>query len=95
MTMQVRDYIGAMVSHPSDAQAPAQGEEVETQPLPSEPHLDDGPKLELTWDIWDLNNDQLWRHLRLSMWRKPRGRGHTSTRVTLGKYEVPWGQQSG
>ena len=62
--MQVRDYIAAQNSHPSDNQAPAHGWEVKTQHLPSKSHLDDGPWPELTWDILDLDNDQLWEVLK-------------------------------
>ena len=39
------------------------GGEMETQPLPSEPHLDNGPQTELTRDLWDLDDDQLWEVL--------------------------------
>ena len=58
--MQVRDYIATWNSHPSCVQVPVQGEGVDTQPLSSKPHLDNGPQVELiTRDLQDLDNDQL------------------------------------
>ena len=58
--MQVRDYIPARSSHPSDAWVPVQGEGVDTQSLPCEPQLDDGPWMKLTTrDLGDLDDDQL------------------------------------
>ena len=51
MTMQVRDYIAATSSCPSGVPALAQGEEVETLPSPSEPHPNNEPQSDLSWDI--------------------------------------------
>ena len=59
MSIQVRDYIAARSSHPSGTHLLTQGGDMKTQPLPSKPHLDNGPQPELTRDIWDLDYDQL------------------------------------
>ena len=60
MTVQVRDYNAMWSSHPFGTQTPVQGEGMDTQPLPSKPHLDNRPQTELTTrDIWNLDNDQL------------------------------------
>ena len=94
-TMQVRDYIAATSSHPSGALAPAQGEEVETQPSPNEPHPNAEPQSDLTQDIWELWLDQLWEVLRALHMEIVRGRGCTPTGVALGQSEGPWGWQHG
>ena len=58
--MQVRDYIAMCSSHPSGAQAPVQCDGVDTQALPSEPHLDNGLQTELiTRYLQNLEDDQL------------------------------------
>ena len=36
---------------------------MDTWPLPSKPNVDDGPQTELTRDIQDLDDDQLWEVL--------------------------------
>ena len=72
--MQVRDYIAAQSSHPSDTQVPVHCEGIGTQPLPSGPHLDNRPQTDLaTRDLWDLDDDQLWEvleavHLETARW---------------------------
>ena len=64
MPMQVRNYIAAQSSHLSGTQAPVQGEGMDAQPLPSKPHLDNGPWMDLaTRDLWDLDSNQLWEAL--------------------------------
>ena len=64
MTMQVRNYIATQSSHPSGTKVPVQGEGMDGQPLPSEPHLDNRSWTDLaTRDLWDLDDDQLWEAL--------------------------------
>ena len=91
-TMQVRHYIATRGSHSSGTQAPAQGEEVESWPLPSEPHLDNGPQLELTWDIWDLDIDELWEVLKALHMEVGRSEGAAPPQGSPGgSLRVPWG----
>ena len=54
----MRAYIAARTSHPVGTQAPVQGRGLDAWPLPSEPSSDDGSLLELTRDVWDID-DQL------------------------------------
>ena len=76
MTMQVRDYIATQCSCFSGAQTPVQGEGVDAWPLLSQPHLDNGPQMDLTTrDIWDLEMTNYRRHWRLSSSRWLGGRG--------------------
>ena len=92
MILQVRDYIAARSSHPSGTQVPAQGGEVETQALPSEPSLDDGSQRELIQDIGDLDNDQLWEVLEALHMEIARREGAASQhRLPLGSLSVPSG----
>ena len=48
---------------------------VDTQPLPSEPNPDDGPHMELTRDVWDLDDDQLWEMLEALQMETARRKG--------------------
>ena len=80
MTMQVRDYLAAWSSHLSGTHMPIKGEGVDTQPLPSEPHLDNGPQMELTTrDLWDLDNDQLQEALEVVQFKTARKEGAAPT----------------
>ena len=68
---QVREYITMRSSHQSGAWIHVQGRGVGTWPLPRMPNLDKGlseaqvpmPLEELSRDVWDLDNDQLWEVL--------------------------------
>ena len=72
MTMQVRDYIATWSSHPSGTQAPVKGKGVDARPLPSESHLDNGSQRELTKDLCDLDDDQLWEALEAAQLKPDR-----------------------
>ena len=50
---------------------------METWHLPSESHLDNGPWTELTRDVWDLGDDQLWEALEAVQLEAARREGHT------------------
>ena len=79
---QVREYITKRSSHPSGALKHMWCGGVGIQPLPSMPSRDEGlseaqalmPQVELTRDVWDLNNDQLWEALEVLLikmaWRE-------------------------
>ena len=91
MSVQVRNYIAARSSHPSGVQVPAQGGTVETGPLPSKPHLDNGPQTELTRDLLDLDYDQLWELLEAVQLEAARREGPHPIWVTPGQSDGPWG----
>ena len=72
---QVWDYIAANTSYPSDIQAPVQVRRLNTQPLPNKPNPDDGPQMDLTRDVQDLDNDQLRKMLEALQMETVRSEG--------------------
>ena len=65
---------------------------MDTQPLPSKPNLHDWPQTELTRDVQDLVDGQLWEVLEALQIETARREGVIPTWVALGKPEGPWGQ---
>ena len=63
---------------------------VDTQPLSSVPNLDNGPWMELTRDVWDLDNDQLWEMLEALQMETARGRRWHPHMGHPGQSEGPW-----
>ena len=95
MSVQMRNYNAARMSHPISAQATCAGWGVDAWPLLSEPTSDSGPQLEFTRDVWDLDDDQLREvlealHLEMARWE-----GSAPTQVILGSLRIPWGSSKG
>ena len=57
---------------------------METQPHPSEAHLDSGPRTELTRDLQDLDYDQLQEVLEAVQLEAARMEGLHPTKVIMG-----------
>ena len=65
---QVRDYIATRSSHQSGTQTHVHSRGLAIWPVPGMPSLEKGPsgaqasttQAELTRDVWDLDDDQLW-----------------------------------
>ena len=65
------------------------------QPLPSKPQLDDGPRQEVTRDVWDLDDDQLWEVLEALQMKTARREGVASPyRLPQGSLRVPGGNEA-
>ena len=65
---------------------------MDTQPLSSKPHLDNGPQVELnTRDLQDLDNDQLKEVLETVQFETTRREEAASPHCSpLGQYVGPW-----
>ena len=72
---------------------PVQGVGVDTQPLPSESHLDNRAWMELTTrDLWNLDNDQLREMLEAVQFKTAKREGATPMYSSAwGSLWVPWG----
>ena len=70
----VSDYIATQSSHPV-ALGHLSRVRVGYPTPPSEPHLDNGPQMELTRDLWNLDDDQLWEVLEAGQLKAARKEG--------------------
>ena len=94
---QVGDYHCCKDQSPLWCLSACTGDRVDTQPLPSKPNPDDGPQIELTRDVWGLDDYQLLEvleALQKEMARKEWGKHpHMGyPREIRGSWGQQWGQ---